>query len=137
MPRQDTTDFLTAFAVGTVLGIGATLLLRPEPRRSARKRLSKELRPYGRRLRQNYEDARWAVRDSARVTGDASGEVISLGKELLGEFRGEVARILNEARDDLRDLAQDRVHDVRRQARRAGRKLGLRPRRRDEETEES
>ena len=28
MARQDTTDFLTAFAVGAVLGIGATLLLR-------------------------------------------------------------------------------------------------------------
>ena len=25
MPRQDTVDFLTAFAVGTVLGVGATL----------------------------------------------------------------------------------------------------------------
>ena len=33
MPRQDTVDFLTAFAVGTVLGIGATLLLQPEETR--------------------------------------------------------------------------------------------------------
>jgi hypothetical protein len=32
MPRQDdTSDFLTAFAIGTALGVGATLLLRPRP----------------------------------------------------------------------------------------------------------
>ena len=30
MARQDTVDFLTAFAVGSVLGIGATLLLTPD-----------------------------------------------------------------------------------------------------------
>ncbi len=42
MPRQDTVDFLTAIAVGTVLGIGATLLLQPEPPRS-RERNKKQL----------------------------------------------------------------------------------------------
>jgi hypothetical protein len=31
MARQNTTEVLAAFAVGTVLGIGATLLLKPEP----------------------------------------------------------------------------------------------------------
>ena len=52
MARQDTSDFLTAFAVGTVLGIGATLLLRPEPR-SPRERLMRELKPYRKKLRRS------------------------------------------------------------------------------------
>jgi gas vesicle protein len=30
MARHDNNDFLAAFAIGAVLGVGATLLLRPE-----------------------------------------------------------------------------------------------------------
>ncbi len=123
MPRQDTTDFLTAFAVGTVLGIGATLLLRPE--RSPRERIVRQLKPYGGRLRKNAGSVRRAMRDSAEATGDLTGDVITVGKELLGEFRSEVSRILSDAREELGELAEERARDVRKSARRAGRKLGM------------
>lgn len=124
MARQDTTDFLMAFAVGTVLGIGATLLLRPAPK-SPRERLTRELRPYGRRLRRDYGEARELVRDAAEAAGGATGEVISVGKELLGEFRDEVRRILEDARDELKAGVEDQARAVRRRARRAGKKLGM------------
>ena len=61
MARQDTVDFLTAFAVGTVLGIGATLLLTPE--RSPRQRIAKQLKPYRKQMKKSYTRARDAVRD--------------------------------------------------------------------------
>jgi vacuolar-type H+-ATPase subunit H len=54
-----------------------------------------------------------------------TGEVISAGRELLGEFQQEVARILADARDELRDLAQERVKDARKQAKKTGRRLGM------------
>lgn len=124
MPRQDTVDFLTAFAVGTVLGIGATLLLQPEPP-SSRDRLLKQLKPYRKRLARNYAQARAAVGDGADATADMSGEVISAGRELIGEFREEVARILSEARDDLQEIVRDQAKGVSRQAKRTRRKLGM------------
>lgn len=124
MPRQDTVDFLTAFAVGTVLGIGATLLLQPEPPRS-RDRILKQLKPYRKRLARDYAQARAAMSDSADATSDLSGEVISAGRELIGEFREEVARILSEARDDLQGMVQDQARGVSRQAKRTRRKLGM------------
>jgi gas vesicle protein len=106
MPRQDTTDFLTAFAIGTVLGIGATLLLRPEPR-TARERVLRELKPHRRKLRKSGARVRAGVREGAGATAEMTGEVITIGRELLGEFRAEVQRILEDARDELRDIAAD------------------------------
>ena len=124
MPRQDTVDFLTAFAVGTVLGIGATLLLQPE-KPSPRARIAKQLKPYRRRLERSYDQVRGGVREGAGATSDLTGEVITAGRELISEFREEVAQILGDARNDLQELAQGQVRGVARQAKRTRRKLGM------------
>lgn len=124
MPRQDTVDFLTAFAVGTVLGIGATLLLQPE-RPSARDRVAKQLKPYRRKMERSYGRVRGGLREGADATSDLTGEVVGAGRELLSEFREEVARILGDAREELQDMTRDRARGVSEQAKRARRKLGM------------
>lgn len=124
MPRQDTVDFLTAFAVGTVLGIGATLLLQPEPP-TARERVARQLKPYRRRMERSYGQVRGGVREGAEATSDLTGEVITAGRELISEFRDEVAQILGEARGELLELAEGQVRGVARQAKRTRRKLGM------------
>lgn len=124
MARQDTSDFLAAFAVGTVLGIGATLLLRPEPR-SPRERLLAELKPYRKKLRRTAARAGREIRLSAATAADVGGEAIDSGRELLAEFRDEVRRILDEARDELAEAMEERE--------RARRRLRRVRRRRDEE----
>jgi len=123
MARQDTVDFLTAFAVGTVLGIGATLLLTPE--RSPRQRIAKQLKPYRKQMKKSYIRARDAVRDGSHATGDMTSEVVSAGRELLGEFRHEVSGILDEARNELRDIVSEQAKEIGRGARRTRRKLGM------------
>jgi gas vesicle protein len=123
MARQDTVDFMTAFAVGTVLGIGATLLLTPE--RTPKQRIVRQLKPYRKQMRKSYVRARDAVREGSHATGDLTSEVVSAGKELLGEFRHEVAGILDDARKDLQELVQDQVKDISRGAKRSRRKIGM------------
>ena len=124
MARQDTTDFLTAFAVGTVLGIGATLLLRPAPE-SAKERLMRELKPYRQKMRRNAAKALDVARRSAGDTGDVTSDAIDAGRELLAEFRDEVRRILAEATEELRELRGDDERQARRRSRRAQRRLGI------------
>ena len=123
MARNDTTDFLAAFAVGTVLGIGATLLMRPEP--SPRERVARQLKPYRRELQRGYREVRGGLGRQVEATGELTGELIDAGKELLGEFRSEVSEILADARGELKDLARGRGREAARVARKAGRKLGL------------
>ena len=114
MARQDTTEFLAAFAVGTVLGIGATLLLRPEPPRTAKDRLLRELKPYRKKMRRGASRIVREVREQRRATGALGDDAIDAGRELLGEFRDEVRRILTEAREELGAAMEERRESERR-----------------------
>ena len=106
MARQDSSDFLTAFAIGAALGVGAALLLGPE-KPNPRKQLQKRLEPHARKLGKRAARTRRAARRIRRAAPLATEEAIHAGRELLAEFRGEVARILDEAREELRALAQE------------------------------
>lgn len=115
MASNDTSDFLTAFAIGTALGAGAILLLRPAGP-NPRKRLAKRLKPRsGRKLarRSRIRSVRLEGGDMAAAglgadaTQEMTREVIATGRELLAEFRAEVQRILDEAREELRSMGLD------------------------------
>lgn len=123
MPRQDTVDFLTAFAVGTVLGIGATLLLQPQ--RTPRERVARQLKPYRKQIRRSYQQLQSGVREGAGATADLGGEVISAGRELLNEFRSEVAGILSEAREELQEMLPGQQTGLQKGIKRARRRLGM------------
>jgi gas vesicle protein len=123
MPRQDTVDFLTAFAVGTVLGIGATLLLQPE--RTPKQRVLRQVKPYKKQIRRSYSQVRGGLRSGRAATGEMTSEAISAGRELLGEFRSEVSDILRDAREELQDLIQAQAKDLTKGVRRTRRKLGM------------
>ena len=124
MPRQDTVDFLTAFAIGTALGIGATLLLQP-PRPTAKQRIMKQLKPYRRRVGRGYEQVRGGVREGAEATSELTTEVVSAGRELLAEFRKEVGKIVSEAREDLQEVVEERTRGAARTAQKARKKFGM------------
>jgi gas vesicle protein len=123
MPRQDTVDFLTAFAVGTVLGIGATLLLQPE--RTPKQRVLRQMKPYKKRMQRSYSQVRGGLRSGREATGEMTTEAISAGRELLGEFRSEVADILRDAREELQEIVQAQAKDLSKGVRRTRRKLGM------------
>jgi gas vesicle protein len=123
MPRQDTVDFLTAFAVGTVLGIGATLLLQPD--RSPRKRVVRQMKPYRKQMRKSYRNLSRGFREGTDATSDLTAEVIGAGKELLGEFRTEVAEIIDQARADLLEIVEDQVKQIGKGVRKTRRRVGM------------
>lgn len=123
MPRQDSVDFLTAFAVGTVLGVAATLLLQPE--RSPRERVVRQIGPYRKQMRQSYRDVARGVRLGTDATSELTSEVVDAGRELLSEFRAEVAEIIDQARSDLGDMVAQQSKDLRKGVRRTRRKVGL------------
>jgi gas vesicle protein len=123
MPRQDTVDFLTAFAVGTVLGIGATLLLQPE--RTPKQRVLRQMKPYKKQMRRSYSQVRGGLRNGRAATGEMTTETITAGRELLGEFRTEVSDILRDAREELQELVRAQAKDLSKGVRRTRRKLGM------------
>jgi gas vesicle protein len=118
MARQDTTDFLTAFAVGAVLGIGATLLLRTRPQ-TAKERLLRELKPhYRKKIGRGAEGVARGVRRTRAAAGDMADDAIDTGRELLSEFRDEVKRIVEDARDELVEALEEKEPGARKRSRR-------------------
>ena len=104
MAEHDARDFLAAFAIGAALGVGAALLLRPEPP-SRTQRLLRDLDPYRKRLRKSVRRA------SRRLTGrtDLKGEVLSLGRDFLRDLRAEADAIVAQAREELARAVEDEV----------------------------
>lgn len=118
MLRQDSVDFLTAFAVGTVLGIGTTLLLQPRP--TPKERVVRKLKPYRKQMRKSYRNARSAVREGTDATSEMTGELVGAGRELLSELSSEVFKILVDARNDLQAQTKDLSKGVRQTRKRYG-----------------
>jgi gas vesicle protein len=102
MERQDTNDFLTAFAVGAVLGAGATLLLRSRPR-TAKERLLRELRPHRKKVSRGVGRVTRGLRRTGAAGGEMAEDAIDAGRELLSEFRDEVRRIVSEAVEEVNE----------------------------------
>jgi len=108
MDERDPVELVVAFAVGAILGVGATLLLRPEPALPAR--MVRRLRKSGRRLG-----------SGARHAQELGGSLASAGRELLEQFRGEVADVVSSAREQLAEDVYAQLRGARREAHARGR----------------
>ena len=120
MARQDTVDFVTAFAIGAVLGVGATLLLRGDNRSDAEK-LIRELEPLRRKAGKQMRRARKGWTRRVRSAGDATQQAAGAGREALGALRGQVADIVDTARREIRHAARQSVREAKRAAKSATR----------------
>src|SRR5690606_42039589 len=96
MAQHDARDFVAAFVVGAALGVGATLLLRPEPPTRAR-RLLRELDPYRKRLRKRVRRASRGLRGR----GDVKDEVLAIGRDVLRDLPAEGDEMVGQARAGL------------------------------------
>ncbi len=104
MDERDPIELVVAFAVGAIVGVGATLLLRPEPALPGR--IVRQVRRSGRKLGRG-----------ARRAEEVSGSLVGSGRELLEHFRGEVADVVKAAREQLAEDVYAQLRGARREAR--------------------
>lgn len=116
MAKQETADFLTAFAIGTVLGVGATLLLR-SGREADHERLLAELRPLRKRAVKQLRRAGAGAASGAHAAEQLGVDFLETGRSVLSDFRDEVADIVSSARDEIIESARHGVKRARRRAR--------------------
>ncbi|HUF49446.1 MAG TPA: hypothetical protein VMN60_01350 [Longimicrobiales bacterium] len=117
MTERDNTDVWTAVAIGAVVGIGATLLLRAQQHDDTHE-IIKRLRPLRRRAQQA---AQYASRElggrvmrGVRAAGDTGEDVMSVGRDLLEELQDGAREIVREARSELRKAAKQSLREARR-----------------------
>jgi gas vesicle protein len=112
MENRDSMELLAVFAAGALIGVGATLLLKPEvlPR------------PVLRRLRESGRELGKQARRSAREVGTRGGRVARVGREMLEQLRGEAREIVGQAREELAQQVYAELRGARRR-RHGGRRL--------------
>jgi vacuolar-type H+-ATPase subunit H len=117
MPRQDTVDFVTAFAIGAVLGVGATLLLRGDVETQT-ERLLREMRPLRKHARKRIQRARKGLTRRMHDAETAGEDLVGSGRAALGDFRDQVADIISTARKEIDEAARDGVREAQRAVKR-------------------
>ena len=88
MAENDSVDVLTAFAIGAMIGVGATLLLRSDPP-STRERIIKRVTPLARKAKR-------------------------AGRDVVDDLQREIEDVLASAREDLTDAARRQLKAARR-----------------------
>lgn len=122
MPDFDTSDYVTAAVVGTLLGVGAALILRRKPP-TRRERLMKELKPYRKSLAKNAKRARRRVEHGAEATAEMGGELVGATRDILLQFRKEMAKVVEETREEIGSIVSDQLDDARKSLRKAAKRF--------------
>jgi gas vesicle protein len=122
MADREDFDFVTAFAIGAALGVGAALLLRPG-RQTRVDRIIKELKPYRKQAGKQAHRLKKELSRSAGAAVDSGEELVSNARGLLHDFRSEVNDIVADARKELGKAMKAQVKTARRAARRTAKQV--------------
>ena len=114
--ETDSVDILTAFAIGAMIGVGATLLLRSTPE-TRTERIMKQLRPVARKARKAVHRAGSNYSKSLRMARRATGELGEGGKEVIDELQQQMEDVLASAREELGDAARKQLKLARKRLR--------------------
>jgi vacuolar-type H+-ATPase subunit H len=118
MRDRDNTDVWTAVAIGAILGVGATLLVRAHQEDDAHE-IIRRLRPVARQAKRTAKAARKEFGRQTRHAGETGDELLSSGREIMNELRRGARDIVRSTRKELRKAARESLREARKAARNA------------------
>lgn len=113
MKNDQSSEYVVAFAVGTLLGVGAALLLAPDPP-TRREKIMKELKPYRKKLSKKTKSARKQVSRQASSAADYGDEMVTAARAVLQDLRDEVADLVADAREEISDAVDTQLDSAQR-----------------------
>ncbi|MBW3554171.1 MAG: hypothetical protein KY466_11700 [Gemmatimonadetes bacterium] len=108
MKNDTSTEFVMAFAVGALLGVGAALLLAPDPP-TRREKLMNELKPYRKKLGKKTASARKQMGRRASAAADMGDDLVEAGRAVAKDLREEVADLVAEARSEIAATVENQL----------------------------
>lgn len=117
MAENDSVDLFTAFAIGAMIGVGATLLLRSEPE-TRTERILKGVRPIAHKARKAAKRAGSRYARSVALSRQATRDLGSSTRDVIDDLQKEVEDILASARNELGKTARQQLRSARKAIRR-------------------
>ncbi len=124
--QRDDHEFLTALAIGAVVGIGAALLFRSSgdfDREKIIKRMKPLQKKAGKALHSAHRRARHTVMEKLSDAADAGKIVRRSGGRIASHLSDDAAKIVREAKREIEASARDSVKEAQRAMRRAAKRL--------------
>ena len=121
MADLDNRDYIAALVIGTLLGVGAAMLVKKEP--TLRHVVKRDLKSHGKAMRKGARRAGRSIERGASDALEHGEELLEASREILDGFREEVARVVADARDELSDTMRRQVKDARKALRRTARRI--------------
>lgn len=122
MQNDHSTEYVTAFVVGALVGVGAALLLAPEPP-TRRERVMKELKPYRKKLRKQTAKMRKQAGKQVNAGVDWGDDLAAASRAVIQDLREEVAHMVAEARDEIADAVETQLDSAHSGLRRGAKRI--------------
>jgi gas vesicle protein len=122
MTEDHTTEYVTAFVVGAIVGVGAALLLAPEPP-TRRERVMKDLKPYRKKLRKQTAKMRKQAGKQMSAAGDWGEDLAAASRVVVQDLRDEMAQLVADARDEIADAMETQLESAHSSLRRGTKRL--------------
>ncbi len=123
MKPEETTEYITAFVIGTLVGVGAALLFAPTPP-TKREKLLKELEPYRKKLRKTRSRARKQVDRGTGAATDWTEDMVAAGRAVAKELREEITEMVKDAREEIGETVQAQLKSAQESVRRGRKRVG-------------
>jgi gas vesicle protein len=122
MTEDHTTEYVTAFVVGAIVGVGAALLLAPEPP-TRRERVMKDLKPYRKKLRKQTAKMRKQAGKQMSAAGDWGEDLAAASRVVVQDLRDEMAQLMADARDEIADAMETQLESAHSSLRRGTKRI--------------
>jgi gas vesicle protein len=122
MTEDHTTEYVTAFVVGAIVGVGAALLLAPEPP-TRRERVMKDLKPYRKKLRKQTAKMRKQAGKQMSAAGDWGEDLAAASRVVVQDLRDEMAQLVADARDEIADAMETQLETAHSSLRRGTKRI--------------
>lgn len=122
MKQDQTTEYVTAFVVGTLVGVGAALLFAPEPP-TRREKIMKELKPYQKKVAKGAKRARKSMGRQASAASDWTEELTAASRAVMSDLREEVADLVSDARDEIAATVESQLSSAGKAIRRGAKRV--------------
>lgn len=122
MKNDQTTEYVTAFVVGTLVGVGAALLFAPDPP-TRREKIMKELKPYRKKVAKGAKRARKTMGRQASAASDWSEELAEASRAVMSDLRSEVADLVADAREEIAATVEGQLSSAGKAIRRGAKRV--------------
>lgn len=122
MKHDDSTEYMSIFVVGALVGVGAALLFAPKPK-TRREKIMQEIEPYRKKLDKSSAKARKRMTKQASAASAWGEGMVDASREVMADMRAEIADMVADARDEIAHAVADQLDSAQKSLKKTSKRM--------------